>query len=60
MSFWTVEDAGPYKENGNFLMRTSLFSEVLFFILILLGFRGNHQFFRKHPQVFLPAAGMLF
>ena len=24
MSFWTVGDAGPYKENGNFLMRTSL------------------------------------
>ena len=26
MSFWTVGDAGPYKENGNFLMRTSLSS----------------------------------
>ena len=24
MPFWTVGDAGPYKENGNFLMRTSL------------------------------------
>ena len=24
MPFWTVEDAGPYKENGNILMRTSL------------------------------------
>ena len=22
--FWTVEDAGPYKERLNFLMRTSL------------------------------------
>ena len=29
MSFWTVGDAGPYKENGNFLMRRSLFT-VLF------------------------------
>ena len=26
MSFWTVGDAGPYKENGTFLMRTSLSS----------------------------------
>ena len=26
MSFWTVEDAGPYKEKSNFLMRTSLFA----------------------------------
>ncbi len=26
MPFWTVGDAGPYKENGNFLMRTSPFS----------------------------------
>ena len=24
MPFWTVEDAGPYKEKSNFLMRTSL------------------------------------
>ena len=23
MPFWTVEDAGPYKEKSNFLMRTS-------------------------------------
>ena len=22
MPFWTVEDAGPYKENGNILMRS--------------------------------------
>ena len=24
MSFWTVEDAGPYKEKSNFLLRTCL------------------------------------
>ena len=24
MPFWTVEDAGLYKENGNILMRSSL------------------------------------
>ena len=24
MPFWTVEDAGPYKEKSNFLMRTTL------------------------------------
>jgi len=29
MPFWTVEDAGPYKEKSNFLMRSSL-SQVLF------------------------------
>ena len=23
MPFWTVEDAGPYKEKSNFLVRTS-------------------------------------
>ena len=26
----TVEDAGPYKEKSNFLMRTCLFREVFF------------------------------
>ena len=31
MSFWTVGDAGPYKEKSNFLMRTSLLSEVFFY-----------------------------
>ena len=31
MSFWTVEDAGPYKEKSNFLMRRSLYS--LFFLI---------------------------
>ena len=25
MPFWTVEDAGPYKERLNILMRTTLF-----------------------------------
>ena len=30
MSFWTVEDACPYKENGNILMRSSL-SNALFY-----------------------------
>ena len=24
MPFWTVEDAGPYKEKSNILMRTTL------------------------------------
>ena len=27
MPFWTVEDAGPYKEKSNILMRTSPFWE---------------------------------
>ena len=35
MPFWTVEDAGPYKERLNFLMRTSLF--VCAFSLFVLG-----------------------
>ena len=28
MTFWTVEDAGPYKEKSNFLMRRSPFAEI--------------------------------
>ena len=31
MPFWTVGDAGPYKENGNFLMRTALLSGFFLF-----------------------------
>ena len=37
MPFWTVEDAGPYKEKSNILMRSPL-SQVLFF---WSGLRGS-------------------
>ena len=30
MPFWTVEDAGPYKDKSNFLMRTSLYDLAFF------------------------------
>ena len=30
MPFWTVEDAGPYKEKSNFLMRTTLWRKSFF------------------------------
>ena len=32
MPFWTIEEAGPYKEKSNILMRTSL-SEKAFYVL---------------------------
>ena len=31
MPFWTVEDAGPYKEKSNILMRRSLLPVFLFY-----------------------------
>ena len=34
MPFWTVEDAGPYKEKSNFLMRTCLFGGVFENLLV--------------------------
>ena len=33
MLFWTVEDAGPKKENGNILMIKSLSAVFLFYFL---------------------------
>ena len=33
MPFWTVEDAGPYKEKSNFLTRTSLSSPFFCFMV---------------------------
>ena len=36
MSFWTVEDAGPYKEKSNFLMRTTLLSGFYFYLFPVL------------------------
>ena len=31
MPFWTVEDAGPYKEKSNFLMRSPFLPVFLFY-----------------------------
>jgi len=50
MPFWTVEDAGPYKEKLNFLMRTSPFAACFLFsendLSLLLGraVEGIQQF----------------
>ena len=33
MPFWTVEDAGPYKEKSNSLMRTTFFQGKFFITL---------------------------
>ena len=33
MPLRTVEDAGPYKENGNILMRTCLYAVFLFIFI---------------------------
>ena len=38
MPFWIVEDAGPYKEKSNFLMRTTLCSA---FFCLMQGIRGR-------------------
>ena len=35
MPFWTVEDAGPYKEKSNFLMRTTLLIDLFFYVKIM-------------------------
>ena len=37
MPFWTVEDAGPYKEKSNFLMRSPLIRGAIVFHWHLFG-----------------------
>ena len=57
--FWTVEDAGPYKERLNFLMRSSLYRRRLFYIL----FYGLFLFafdFRHHFNANLMSAALEF
>ena len=44
MPFWTVGDAGPYKENPNFFMRTALCK---CFFSVLIGRNCNFPFARS-------------
>ena len=39
MPFWTVEDAGPYKEKSNILMRTTLYTVIFLLFLGIINLR---------------------
>ena len=43
MPFWTVEDAGPYKERLNFLMRRSLLQVDIYLPLGLCNMHKNAE-----------------
>ena len=36
MPFWTVEDAGPYKEKSNFLIRSPLYPDLSFLSMVMV------------------------